>query len=507
MNSFEKFGLKPGLLQAIEKMGFETPSPIQEQTIPVLLEKAQDFIGLAATGTGKTAAFALPLLQNIDPTIKQTQALILCPTRELVVQVCEQINLLGREERIFALPVYGGVSYIPQIHGLKKGASIVVGTPGRIVDHLEKGNLNLSALKTLILDEADEMISMGFKESLQTVLESVNRKSASFWLFSATMNKEIKRIADRYLENPARVQINKTEVLSNTVEQFYFFTRESDKPEILSRIIEANDDFYGIIFCQTKVLVSQLNQLLVERGYKVDCLHGDKDQKSREVTMKAFRTRKVNILVCTDVASRGLDVKNVTHVINYSLPRELDSYVHRIGRTARSGSDGIAISLVAPNHRYLISRIEKMTNSKMKEGKLPTRDDLIQNKISKVLNEFLSQDQADVELIYPLLGSDWEEAVAEMDAAEMISRFMGILAKDVLMAEDVAPLKMKVYDDDSGSRSGGGGRRRAGNRGNYGRGNYGGGAGGGSRSRRSGGGRQSQSAGGRGRSRKNPRSN
>ena len=268
---------------------------------------------MAATGTGKTAAFGIPLLEQIDATKKSVQGLILCPTRELALQVCGQIQQLGQFKKIKVLPIYGGSNYSDQLHGLRTGAQIVVGTPGRLIDHLERGTLNLKDVQTIILDEADEMISMGFKEELEKILEAAPREICNIWLFSATLDKEVRRVADMYLRKAQQVQVNRTEMLSTTVEQIFYPARESDKPEILCKIIEAADDFYGIVFCQTKALVMDLTQYLQGRGYKVDCLHGDKTQKDRERTMQAFRDHKVNMLICTDVASRGLDVKDITH--------------------------------------------------------------------------------------------------------------------------------------------------------------------------------------------------
>ncbi len=429
MKSFSELTIQASILKAITEMGYETPSPIQAQTLPILLGEPTDFIGLAATGTGKTAAFSIPLLEQIDASKKHVQVLILCPTRELALQVCGQVNLLGKYKGVKALPVYGGSSYADQIHGLRSGLTVVVGTPGRVVDHIERGTLKLGNLHTVILDEADEMISMGFKEDLEKVLNQTNRETSKIWLFSATMSKEVRKVADTYLKSPKQVQVNRTEMLSTTVEQIYYPSRESDKPDILCKLIEAADEFYGIIFCQTKALVIDVTQFLVNKGYKVDCLHGDKDQNARERTMQAFRDKKVTMLVCTDVASRGLDVKDVTHVINYSIPRELDSYVHRIGRTARSGKSGFAFSLVTASHRGLIPRIEQLTKSKMKEGRLPSRREIAAKKLSKILPSFQSQE------FYPraieILDESWKTAISGMTAEEVVGRFMTLMLPDI----------------------------------------------------------------------------
>lgn len=423
-------------MQSIAELGYEKPSPIQAESLPILLGEPTDFLGLAATGTGKTAAFSIPLIERIDPTLRETQGLILCPTRELALQVCGQINLLGKHKGVKALPVYGGASYGDQIHGLKKGAQIVVGTPGRVVDHMERGTLRLDSLQTLILDEADEMISMGFKEDLETILKSAPREAsfegqeaAHIWLFSATMSREVRKVADDYLRNPQQVQVNRTEVLPENIQQLYYSTQESNKPEILCKLIDAAENFYGLVFCQTKSLVTDLTRYLSERGYKVDCLHGDKDQNAREQTMQAFRNRKVTLLICTDVASRGLDVKDVTHVINYSIPRELDSYIHRIGRTARSGKAGFAMSLVTPSHRGLIPRIEKMTKSKMKEGKIPTRREIGEKKVSQALTKFQAQET--FARAIEIMGPEWKSSIEGMDANEITGRFLAMIFPEV----------------------------------------------------------------------------
>jgi ATP-dependent RNA helicase DeaD len=457
VKSFSDLNLSPELMKAVLEAGYTTPTEIQAQALPILLGNPTDFLGLAATGTGKTAAFGIPLLEQIDPKLRTIQALILCPTRELALQVSGQIEKLGRHKGIRAVAVYGGASYTDQIHGIKNGASIVVGTPGRVVDHINRGNIKLNNMKTLVLDEADEMISMGFKEELERILEAVPKEKSHIWLFSATMDKQTGRMANEYLRNPKQVQVNKTEMLSSKVQQLYYSVRESDKPEILCKLIEAADDFYGLIFCQTKQLVSDLNSYLVERGYKVDCLHGDKDQNARERTMQLFRDRKVKILVCTDVASRGLDVKDITHVINYSLPRELDNYVHRIGRTARSGKAGIAMNLVTPSHRRLIFAIENLTKSKMIEGKIPSRKDIGSKKIAKILPQF--SDQAAYVRAQEIMGQDWKAAVEGMTPEEVVARFLTMMMPDLFNDRAIkAEAEAQSYQTREQRPSSGGGR-------------------------------------------------
>lgn len=427
--TFQELNIDASILKAISELGFEKPSAIQAETLPILLGESTDFLGLAATGTGKTAAFSIPLLEKIDPKLKVVQAIVLCPTRELALQVAGQINLLGKHKRVKAVAIYGGASFGDQIYELKTGASIVVGTPGRVVDHLERRTLKLGEIKTVILDEADEMISMGFKEDLEKILESTSQEMRNIWLFSATMSRGVRAVADQYLTTPKQVHINKKEMLSTTVEQIYYMTHESNKPDILCKIIDAAEDFYGLVFCQTKVLVTDLTQYLTSRGYQVDCLHGDKDQNARERTMRAFRERKTKLLICTDVASRGIDVKDITHVINYSIPRELDNYVHRIGRTARSGKTGFAMSLVTPSHRGLIGQIENLTKSRMIEGNIPTRKEIGSKKVAQHLEKFLSQNTFNKAI--EVMDEQWKSAISKMTSEEVAGRFLAAIFPEV----------------------------------------------------------------------------
>ncbi|HEX4047975.1 MAG TPA: DEAD/DEAH box helicase [Elusimicrobiota bacterium] len=429
MKSFDELKLSEPLSRAIRELGFSVPTPIQAQALPVLLGGPTDFIGQAGTGTGKTAAFGIPLLEQADPAKKHVQGLVLCPTRELALQVCGQIDLLGKHKGVRALPVYGGTGYAEQHEGLKHGVQLVVGTPGRLIEHIDRQALSLRDVKTVVLDEADEMISMGFRDDLEKILRAVPRETSRIWFFSATMGGDVRRVAQTYLRNPQQVQLNRTELLSTTVDQIYYTVRESDKPEILCKVVEAAEDFYGLVFCQTKALVADLTEYLAGRGVRVDCLHGDKSQDDRERTMRAFREKKVTLLICTDVASRGLDVKELTHVINYSVPRELDVYVHRIGRTARSGKPGTAISFMIPTHRHLISRLEHWTKTKMREGKIPTRKDIAAKKVSKLLSRF--QEQKNFARAAELLGPDWKAATADMSPDEILGRFIAMTAPEL----------------------------------------------------------------------------
>ena len=436
MSSFAELPLSPPLLKAVTDLGFETPTPIQAEALPILLGEPTDFIGYAATGTGKTVAFGLPLLEKIDTAVRAVQGLILCPTRELALQVAGQIDLLGKGRGIRALTIYGGAPFGDQIHGLQKGATIVVGTPGRMVDHLTRGTLVLSELHTVILDEADEMISMGFKEELEAILDAAPKEQRNTWLFSATQSREVRGFADKYLSDPRQVLVNHTEVVPELLEQLFYRVHEGDKPEIVCKLIDAAEAFYGIVFCQTKALVTDLTDYLRQRGYAADCLHGDLDQNARERAMLGFRNRRSTVLICTDVASRGLDVKDITHVINYSLPRELENYVHRIGRTARSGKAGFAMSLVTPSHRALLPRIERVTKSKIFEGRLPTRKEIGKKKIAACLGKF--QGEKNFARAVELLDDSWKTALAGMAPEEVAGRFLALNFSDLFGERDPA---------------------------------------------------------------------
>jgi len=450
LENFNELSLSPGLKRAILEMGFEKPSPIQAQALPLLVGKKVDFIGLAATGTGKTGAFGMPLLESVDPGKKAVQAVILCPTRELCLQVTGQINLMGKHLNLKAMSIYGGAGYEDQIRGLRQGIPIVVGTPGRMIDHLNRGTLKLNNTHLVVLDEADEMISMGFREAMETIMEALPEKKSNIWLFSATMSPAVRKVADDFLHEPKMVQVNRKEMLSSTVEQFYYRTHEANKPDVLCKLIDGAEDFYGVIFCQTKSLVVDLTRYLRERGYKVDSLQGDMSQSARETAMMAFRQKRVQMLVCTDVAARGLDVKDVTHVVNYSIPRELDNYVHRIGRTARSGKSGIAMSLVTPANFQLVRRVEQLTKSKMKEGEIPSRKKIGMKKISAMLTPF--KEQRGHEKALGVLDESWKEAIHQMTSEEVAARFLSMMYP-WLFEEERTP-KMSRAEQAEGSQGG-----------------------------------------------------
>lgn len=446
--TFADFDFGPELQRAVTELGYETPTQIQLETLPILLGEATDFLGLAATGTGKTAAFGIPLLERMDPSIRGVQGLILCPTRELAKQVTEQINLLARYKKTKALAIYGGSDYGGQLRALKDGVSIVVGTPGRIIDHLERKTLNLNQLQVVVLDEADEMISMGFRDEIELILETVEQEEKhQTWLFSATMDSDIRKIAQRFLHQPQQVAVNKnTAGTAALVTQYFFRLHEDQKMGAVENLIDSVPAFYGLVFCQTKSLVVDLTQYLKADGYAADCLHGDMGQGDRERTMKSFKAKKVNVLVCTDVAARGIDVKELTHVINYSLPRETENYVHRIGRTGRAGKEGIAWNLVNPSHMGLIPRIEKLTGAKMIRATLPDEPALLKLKVGHALAKFSERSnlQPAADRIKGIvLETGWAEVLENMPKEEIVARFLAQTVKVNLVKESIHEMPRK----------------------------------------------------------------
>jgi ATP-dependent RNA helicase DeaD len=342
---FEDFEISSEIKKAIKDMGFEAPSPIQEKVIPEILKK-QDVIGQAQTGTGKTAAFGIPLIEHVTED-KHVQSLILTPTRELAIQVAGELQKLSKYKNMHVLPIYGGQSIGHQIRSLKRGVQVVVGTPGRVLDHLSRNTLQLRNVHTLILDEADEMLDMGFIEDIEKILQQVNRERQTL-LFSATMPPPIRKLSNKYMSRPTQVTISKGEVTAPSIKQVYYKVLEKNKLESLCRVIDSENVELGIIFCRTKKGVAELTEALQARGYMADGLHGDLTQSQRDLVMKKFRDSSVEFLIATDVAARGIDVEKVSHVINYDIPQDPESYVHRIGRTGRAGREGAAVTLVTP---------------------------------------------------------------------------------------------------------------------------------------------------------------
>jgi ATP-dependent RNA helicase DeaD len=372
---FSELGLSAELQKAIDKMGFEQASPIQAEAIPVLLQ-GRDVVGQSQTGSGKTAAFAIPAIEKVDPHNRAVQVLILCPTRELAVQVSEEVHKLSSFKRgIHALPIYGGQSYERQFMGLRQGAQIVIGTPGRVMDHMRRGTLRLDQVKMMILDEADVMLDMGFREDIETILQGVPAERQTVF-FSATMPRPIQELIQKYARDPQSVRIEQKALTVPTVEQFFYEVDRRFKVELLTRLIDIHDLKLGIIFCNTKRMVDDLVDHLNAQGYSADRLHGDMSQAMRDRVMHKFRKSGLEFLVATDVAARGIDVDDVQVVFNYDLPYDAEDYVHRIGRTGRAGRSGRAISFVAGRELFQIQHIERYTKMKIQRAKIPTLDEV-----------------------------------------------------------------------------------------------------------------------------------
>ena len=383
--TFKDLGLTAKTLTALEKKGFKTPSPIQEKVIPLLLKATQNIIGQAATGTGKTAAFGIPLIEKLTPTGKP-QALILTPTRELANQVAEEIASFQSEKGLKILAVYGGQSYSLQISALKKGVDIIVGTPGRVIDHLERKTLDLSQLSNFILDEADEMLNMGFIDDIETIFKKAN-PNTNVLLFSATMPKEILRVAKKYMGDYQLISVKNEQMTTTQTSQIYFEVNEKDKLNALCRIIDVEPDFYGIIFCKTKLDVDYVVRRLIEKGYQAQGLHGDVLQKQRETILSQFKDKTTKVLVATDVAARGIDINDITHVINYALPQDIESYVHRVGRTGRAGKTWIAISFVTPQEYKKLTSLQRITKTDIQKGKIPSAKEIVAKRKDQLLTD------------------------------------------------------------------------------------------------------------------------
>ncbi|MCH7613902.1 MAG: DEAD/DEAH box helicase [Candidatus Marinimicrobia bacterium] len=380
---FNDLGLSAELLEAINNRGFEEPTEIQILTIPVMIRNDTNIIAQAQTGTGKTAAFGLPLIDMINPDSKTVQALILVPTRELAIQVAEEINSLKGNKAIKTVPIYGGQSIDQQLRRLKKGVHIVVGSPGRVIDHLKRKTLKLGEINHLILDEADEMLNMGFIDDMEEIFRYTNPDKKTL-LFSAIIPGKIKELAHRYMEGYELIKAHKEQLTTNLTEQIYFEVKASDKFEALCRIIDIEENFYGLVFCRTKKDVDSVLSHLMNRGYSAEAIHGDISQSQRERTLDNFKKQRINTLVATDVAARGIDVINLTHVINYSLPGDPEAYVHRIGRTGRAGKEGTAITFITPSEYNQLMYIQRFAKTDIKKSAVPKVKDIINAKKKKI---------------------------------------------------------------------------------------------------------------------------
>jgi ATP-dependent RNA helicase DeaD len=422
MSAFAALGLRPEILDVLTTLGYEAPTPIQERTIPLLLS-GRDLIGQAQTGTGKTAAFALPMLEKIDPKKKTTQALVLAPTRELAMQVAEAVHSYAAKlDHVSVIPVYGGAPIVPQLKRLERGAHIVVGTPGRLIDHLDRGSLDLSHIRFVVLDEADEMLKMGFIEDMERILGAMpaERQTA---LFSATMPEEVMRIAKRHLRNPERVEIEHKAINAPDIEQRFLNVSEGQKLEVLTQILELEPAQAVLVFRRTKTGSADLAEKLEARGFAAVAMHGDMTQSLREGVIRRLRAGQVEIVVATDVAARGLDVEQIEHVINYDVPYDVEAYVHRIGRTGRAGRSGVATMFITPRERRMMREIERFTGTSIKPMKMPTRADVAAKRVS-VFKDNLRKvmTDGDLEMFVELVENLAEEGHDMADIAAAASK-------------------------------------------------------------------------------------
>ena len=423
MNTFHALGLDAALLQAIDDMGFETPSDVQAKTIPLLLEKETDIVALAQTGTGKTAAFGFPMLQKIDPSSRTTQGLILSPTRELCLQITQELKLYSKHLKgINVVAIYGGASINDQAKAVKKGAQILVATPGRMQDMLRRGMINLSKVEYCVLDEADEMLNMGFYEDITSILANTpNDKST--WLFSATMPKEVAVIAKEFMYQPEEVTVGTKNAGTKNVSHEYYQVSGRDRYPALKRLADAHPEIFSVIFCRTKRDTQRVAEKLIEDGYNAGALHGDLSQNQRDMVMKAFRNKQIQMLVATDVAARGIDVDNVTHVINYQLPDEIETYTHRSGRTGRAGNKGVSMIIVTQSESRKIRAIEKIIQAKITPKKIPTGIEICETQLYHLAQK-IHQTQVNDE-ITPYLPKV-EEVLDDLSKEELIQRLVSV---------------------------------------------------------------------------------
>lgn len=391
MNLFTESNLSPNLLKAIGELGYEKPTEIQKQAIPFILEDERDLIALAATGTGKTAAFSLPVLEQIEESSRTIQFLVLCPTRELCLQIAKDIQAYTQYTRdLKTVAVYGGSSISDQIRAIKNKPQIIVGTPGRVIDLINRKSLDFSEIQFLVLDEADEMLSMGFKDDLETILRETPAEKRTM-LFSATMNREVERISKNYLNNAHKITIESKDAVKKNIAYEFYVVNYRRKKEALKRLIDANPNQYSIIFCRTRMETQDIADFLMQNGYAADALHGDLSQAQRDTVMKKFRLKNINILVATDVAARGLDVDSLTHVIHFSLPDDPEVFVHRSGRTGRAGKAGISISLIKPEESRKLKQIKSSTKIEIHEKKIPTGEEIIKAQVGGVFEKLFTE--------------------------------------------------------------------------------------------------------------------
>lgn len=432
MEKFNILGVSKDIIRALNDMGFEEPTPIQQQGIPALM-RGEDLIGQAQTGTGKTAAFGIPLIQKVQGAAT-TQGIILTPTRELAIQVAEELNKIGQFTDVHALPIYGGQDIGRQIKALKRNPQIIVATPGRLMDHMERRTIRLQTITTVVLDEADEMLNMGFVEDIEKILSATPADRQTV-LFSATMPRQIQNLAQRFLRNPALVQIKAKEMTIPLVEQQYIELHDREKFDVLCRLLDIQPSESVIIFARTKRRVDELAEGLKKRGYSAEGIHGDLTQAKRDSVLRQFREGIVDILVATDVAARGLDISGVTHVYNFDIPQDHESYVHRIGRTGRAGQTGLALTFVIPRELDHLRSIERITHRKIVRIPAPTMIDALEGQKRLAVEKLLNQIE---DGNYDLYKGQAEELLAEVDSVSLLAAALKLLTKE----PDVTPVKL-----------------------------------------------------------------
>jgi ATP-dependent RNA helicase DeaD len=463
--TFAELGLRDELMQAVADLGFTEPTPVQQGSIPQLLAGTKDFVGLAQTGTGKTAAFGLPLLHLVNHDTKNPQALIMCPTRELCMQIMKDlVNYKKYIDNSYVAAVYGGTSISQQIRDLKKGVQIVVATPGRLIDLIERGAINLEEIQYVVLDEADEMLNMGFQDDIEFILKNTPNKNAS-WLFSATMPAEIRKVAKKYMTDPFEFSAGKVNTTNVNIDHQYYPVAHRHRYEALKRLIDFNPGIYGIIFTQTRLDAQEVAEKLTREGYEIDALHGDLTQQQRDKVMRAFREKSLQLLIATDVAARGIDVKEITHVINYELPQDIESYTHRSGRTGRAGNTGICMSIVAPREMGKIKDIERITKCNFHRLELPSGTEVCRKQFMFYMDKIHNTDisRPDYKLYLDLVKEKFED----MDKEEILQRVAALEFDRFLTyyenAEDLNPRADRINEkraERRGDKGEGSGERR-----------------------------------------------
>ncbi|HEY0246124.1 MAG TPA: DEAD/DEAH box helicase [Mucilaginibacter sp.] len=424
MNPFIELGIRHDIVNAISELGFEKPTPIQEQSIPVLLTGSNDFVGLAQTGTGKTAAFGLPLLELLDFEENYPQALILCPTRELCLQITNDLNNYSKKmSNVNVVAVYGGASISDQLRQIRRGVQIVVATPGRMLDIINRKAIDFSKVKFVVLDEADEMLNMGFQEDIDNILSTTPEEKKT-WLFSATMPAEVRRIAKKYMTDPHELTMGTKNTGNANIEHEYYIVRARDKYAAFKRIVDFNPDIFGIVFCRTKIETQDIAEALIKDGYNADSLHGDLSQQQRDKVMKRYRDRSLQLLIATDVAARGIDVNDVTHVINYSLPDEVENYTHRSGRTARAGKTGVSISIINAKELGKIRQIERGLGKKFVKAEIPTGFDVCEKQLFSIVHKIhdVEVNEQQIDQYLPRIMEEFKDLSKE----DFIKRFASI---------------------------------------------------------------------------------